>query len=70
MAIFAPKIGAGDSDDDGYLLSFVYDAVKLKTDVVMLDAKNLDDEIACLELQHHVPYSFHGHFTKELFLTD
>lgn len=66
-ALFAPRPNA-KSDDDGYVISFVYDAKRHGTDIVVLDAKNLDNEIAAVELDHHVPYGFHGHFTPDVFI--
>ncbi|MEE4145122.1 MAG: carotenoid oxygenase family protein [Halieaceae bacterium] len=67
-ALFAPREGA-TAEDDGYLLSFVYDATRHKTDVVILDARNPQDEVAAVKLSHHVPLGFHGHFTNEVFVT-
>ncbi len=65
-ALFAPREGAG-SGDDGYLLSFVYDATCHRTAVVVLDARNPQEEIAAVKLSHHVPFGFHGYFTNEVF---
>lgn len=65
--LFAPREGSR-ADDDGYLLSFVYDAVHHRTDVVVLDARNPEDVIATIGLSHHVPFGFHGHFTNRVFI--
>ena len=67
-ALFAPKTDA-KQDDDGYMLSFVYDATTHLTEVIILDAQNLGNQIASVQLSHHVPFGFHGHFTPELFIT-
>jgi all-trans-8'-apo-beta-carotenal 15,15'-oxygenase len=66
-ALFAPRESAR-SEDDGYLLSFVYDTTRHRTDVVILDACNPQEEIAAVKLSHHVPFGFHGHFTDEVFI--
>lgn len=67
-ALFAPREGAS-SEDDGYLLSFVYDATRHATDIVILDARDPQEELAAVKLSHHVPFGFHGHFTNEVFIS-
>ncbi|MFT6051948.1 MAG: all-trans-8'-apo-beta-carotenal 15,15'-oxygenase [Halioglobus sp.] len=67
-ALFAPKAGAS-GDDEGYMLSFVYDATTHLTEVVIVDAQNLDNQVAAIKLDHHVPFGFHGHFTPEVFIS-
>ena len=55
-------------EDDGWLLTMVYDSQHDRTDVVILDAKNLEKgAIARLHLKHHVPYGLHGSFTPHYF---
>jgi all-trans-8'-apo-beta-carotenal 15,15'-oxygenase len=66
-ALFAPRENAR-AEDDGYMLSFVYDAATHRSEVVVLDARNLDEEVAAIKLAHHVPFGFHGHFTNEVFI--
>jgi all-trans-8'-apo-beta-carotenal 15,15'-oxygenase len=66
-ALFVPRPG-GSADDDGYLLSFVYDATVHRTEIVILDARDLEHEIAAVKLSHHVPFGFHGHFTDKVFI--
>jgi all-trans-8'-apo-beta-carotenal 15,15'-oxygenase len=66
-ALFVPR-SEGQADDDGYLLSFVYDAKEHRTEIVILDARDLDNEIAAVKLAHHVPFGFHGHFTDKVFI--
>ena len=66
-ALFVPR-PEGQADDDGYLLSFVYDAKEHRTEIVILDARDLDNEIAAVKLSHHVPFGFHGHFTDKVFI--
>ena len=56
------------AEDDGWLLTLVYDGRADRTDVVILDAKNLDQgPVARLHLRHHVPYGLHGTFTPQVF---
>jgi all-trans-8'-apo-beta-carotenal 15,15'-oxygenase len=65
-ALFAPRRGA-TAEDDGYLLSVVYDATEHRSDIVIRDAAAIADEVARVHLTHHVPFGFHGHFTPETF---
>jgi len=61
----AELVGA---EDDGWLLTLVYDAAQERSDVVILDARALDQEpVARLHLRHHVPYGLHGSFTPHYF---
>ncbi len=68
-ALFVPRQGAV-CEDDGYLLSFVYDATVHLSEIMILDAKDPDQEIASVQLPHHVPFGFHGHFTDRVFIED
>ncbi|MFN2100046.1 carotenoid oxygenase family protein [Altererythrobacter sp. MF3-039] len=53
--------GEGGSEDDGYLMSFVYDPSEDRSDLVILDAANLADApLATIELPVRVPAGFHG----------
>ena len=55
-------------EDDGWLLTIVYDAPHHRSDVVILDARNLDQgPVARLHLKHHIPYGLHGTFTPHWF---
>jgi all-trans-8'-apo-beta-carotenal 15,15'-oxygenase len=61
-------ISAGDSgeEDDGCVVTLVYDAVARCTDVVDLDARDLAARpLFVARLKHHVPFSLHGHFVPE-----
>ena len=54
-------------EDDGWVLTLVYDAKCDRTDVVILDGTNLNAEpVAKLHLKHHLPYGLHGSFTTEV----
>lgn len=48
-------------EDDGWILSYVYDADRDASDVVILDAQDFDgDPVATIELPVRVPFGFHG----------
>ena len=67
-ALFVPRQGA-ESEDDGYLLSFVYDATVHRTEIAVLDARDpWREEVARVRLSHHIPFGFHGHFTDQVFI--
>jgi all-trans-8'-apo-beta-carotenal 15,15'-oxygenase len=66
-ALFVPR-ESSKTEDDGYLLSFVYDAATHLTEIVILDALDPETEIAAVKLSHHVPFGFHGHFTGQVFI--
>jgi all-trans-8'-apo-beta-carotenal 15,15'-oxygenase len=58
----------GDAEDDGWVMALVYDAAQGRSDVVILDARDIArGPIARLHLRHHVPYGLHGSFTTECF---
>ena len=61
-AVFAPRSPTA-GEDEGYLMTFVYDAAKDRSDLVILDAQNVaGDPIARIEIPHRVPYGFHGNW--------
>jgi all-trans-8'-apo-beta-carotenal 15,15'-oxygenase len=65
--IFVPRPD-GTEEDDGWLLSLVYDASKHRSDVVILDGRDLNrGPVARLHLKHHVPYGLHGSWTPSVF---
>ena len=66
-ALYVARDGA-TGEDDGYLLAFVYDAGTHRSEVVVLEAANPENELAAILLDHHVPFGFHGSFTRETFL--
>ncbi|MGK7919146.1 MAG: carotenoid oxygenase family protein [Trichodesmium sp.] len=58
----------GVNEDDGWLLMLMYDAAEHRSDVVILDARDLSKKpLARLHLKHHIPYGFHGSFTPHYF---
>ncbi len=65
--IFVERPNSTD-EDDGWLLTLVYDAAHHRSDVVILDARDLNrGAIARLHLKQHIPYGLHGSFTPESF---
>lgn len=65
--IFVPQPDA-TQEDQGWVLTVVYNASRHASDVVILDAENLNrGPVATLQLRHHIPYGLHGSWTKELF---
>ena len=60
--VFVPRKGARD-EDDGYLVSLIYDAHRDASHVAVFDARGLSDgPVARLWLDHHVPLTFHGNW--------
>jgi len=60
--IFVPK-NSNSSEGEGFLLVFVYNKLKNRSDLVILDAQNVDKEpLATVKLPHRVPFTFHGTF--------
>ena len=56
------------AEDEGYLISIVYNHAREKSEIVIVDAKNMARELAVIPLDHHVPYGFHGCFSNETFV--
>ena len=54
------KVAQGN-EDDGWLLSFVFDAQSQSSELLVLDARTIDVEpVARVLLPRRVPYGFHG----------
>jgi carotenoid cleavage dioxygenase len=57
--VFAPAAD-GTAEDDGYLMTYVYDAASNRSEYVLFDAKSMSDQpIATVHLPR-VPFGFHG----------
>ncbi len=57
---FIPRENA-QSEDDGYVISFVTDAVEGTSEVVIVDAQHMNQEpLARIQLPQRVPLGFHG----------
>lgn len=62
---FAPKLNAKE-ENDGYLIGFVWDEVKQRSECLVLDAKNLDKEpLARIIMNSRVPFGFHALWVPE-----
>lgn len=60
--IFAPKTDAKD-EDDGYLMTYVYDETTNSSEFIIIDAKKMDSiPVASVKLPRRVPYGFHGNW--------
>jgi len=67
--IFVPRPGRRE-EDDGWLLSLVYDGASHRSRLYVLDARDVQGEpLAVAHLPHHVPYGFHGTFTARVAAT-
>jgi carotenoid cleavage dioxygenase len=59
-AVFAPRKGATD-EDDGWLITFVYDEEKESSELVVVSGKDITAEpVARIQIPQRVPYGFHG----------
>ena len=58
--VFAPA-ESPESEDHGWLMTYVYDKARDGSDLVLLDARDLTAEpVAVVELPQRVPFGFHG----------
>jgi len=65
--VFVPRSG-GTKEDDGWLLSLMYNAAYHRSELLIFDARDLTSgPVARLKFKHHVPHGFHASFTPELF---
>ena len=60
--VFVPAPDAGE-EDAGVLLSVVFDGGSGNSFLLVLDARSLD-ELARAEVPHHIPFGFHGDYTR------
>ena len=64
-AVFVPVSDDAD-EDDGWLMSYVYDATRDTTDVVILHAQDLAaGPVATVHLPQRVPFGFHGNWVPD-----
>ena len=64
-AVFVPE-SATSGEDEGYVLSLVYDAEREASDLVVLDAEDFTgDPVAVVHLPVRVPYGFHGNWAPD-----
>ena len=65
-ANFVPSLDRA-GEDAGYLVSIVYNHTRGKSEVVIVDADDMQREVAVIPLRHHVPFGFHGNFYPQVF---
>ncbi len=59
-AVFAPRLGASN-EDDGWLITFVYDTSSETSELVVINAQDITSEpVARVLIPTRVPYGFHG----------
>ena len=65
----AMHVPSGEEDDnqEGWLVSMVYDARDHSSEVVIFDARTLD-EVAVVPLKNHVPFGFHCGYSPRSFI--
>ena len=64
--VFYHKRDNAESEDDGYLMSFVYDCTTEKSEFVMWDAKTMDNQpVVRAQTDVRVPNGFHTYFVHE-----
>ncbi|MDX1733486.1 MAG: carotenoid oxygenase family protein [Halioglobus sp.] len=66
-ANFVPRAGAA-AEDDGYLVSVVYNHATGRSEVVIVDARDMAHEVAVIPLSTHIPFGFHGNFYPQTFV--
>ena len=67
--MYAPRVNA-TGEDDGYILMVVYKAYEHRSELRISRDANIDDQIATLNLHHHLPHQFHGFWSNELLLNE
>lgn len=65
--IFVPR-PQGEAEDDGWLLTLIFDGQQERSQLVIHDARDIREPIARLTLKHHIPYGLHGSFVPHCFL--
>ena len=65
-AVFVPDPD-GTAEDDGWLISFIYDENTDGSELVILDARDLSrPPVARVPLPQRVPYGFHGNWVPDI----
>ena len=63
--VFIPR-SVDAAEDDGWVMSLVYDAATDRSDLVILDAQDFAGEpVATVHLPQRVPYGFHGNWVPD-----
>lgn len=67
--VFVPS-SEGSGEDEGWILSYVYDATRDASDLVILDARHFSgDPVATIALPRRVPMGFHGSWIPDVALS-
>ena len=67
-APFAPRLDAAD-EDDGYLVSFLIDENRGRSECVLIDCKKLDAGPVCrIALPHKISSGTHSHWVERTVL--
>ena len=63
--VFVPRDDEA-AEDDGWVMSYVYDATTDSSDVVILSAQDFTgDPVAVISLPQRVPFGFHGNWVPD-----
>ena len=63
---FVPR-SESSAEGEGFLLVGVYRKEEHRSDLVILDAENIEQEpLAIVQLPHRIPYGFHGNWADGL----
>ena len=63
--VFVPRSPDG-AEDDGWVMSYVYDGATGRSDVVILHAQDFTgDPVATIHLPDRVPFGFHGNWVPD-----
>ena len=63
--VFVSRSG-GTTEDEGWILTTVYDATTDRSDIVILDAADISGaEVARIELPARIPHGFHGNWVRD-----
>lgn len=66
--VFVPRPGAS-GEDDGWLLSYVYDGALERSELVVIESRDFSSEpIARVRIPARIPYGFHGLWLSEAHL--
>jgi carotenoid cleavage dioxygenase len=60
-SVFVPRAG-GVAEDDGYLMTYVYDAESNESDFAIFDASSMSSEPVATVRLPRVPFGFHGNW--------
>jgi len=64
-AVFVPR-PHGKAEDDGWLLSYVYDTTEDSSELVVVNAQDVNSQpVARVLIPQRVPYGFHGTWVSQ-----